>query len=50
MSHASQYNYTDLAAYLESERDSDLRHEYIDGQIYAMSGASELHNVVNAEL
>lgn len=50
MSHALQYNYTDLAAYLESERDSDLRHEYVDGQIYAMSGASELHNVVNAEL
>lgn len=50
MTEAIQYDYIDLTTYLENERDGHLRHEYIDGQIYAMSGASELHNVVNAEL
>lgn len=39
-----------FANYLSGECDGDMRHEYIDGDIYAMSVASELHNVVNAEL
>lgn len=50
MAHAIQYQYTDFEAYLEAERDGMTRHEYLDGEIYAMSGASELHNAVNAEL
>lgn len=32
--------------YLISERQSEIRHEYIGGEIYAMAGASEEHNVV----
>jgi Uma2 family endonuclease len=50
MAHAIRYQYTDFAEYLEAERDTTTRHEYVDGEIYAMSGASELHNAVNAEL
>lgn len=30
--------------YLEGELESDIRHEYIDGQVYAMVGASRNHN------
>src|SRR4051794_40148107 len=30
--------------YLEGERSSDIRHEYIDGAVYAMAGASLDHN------
>ncbi len=30
--------------YLKLEKSSDIRHEYVDGQIYAMSGASKRHN------
>ncbi|MDD1617146.1 MAG: Uma2 family endonuclease [Methylococcaceae bacterium] len=30
--------------YLALELDADMRHEYIDGQLYAMAGASERHN------
>ncbi|MGH8500081.1 MAG: Uma2 family endonuclease [Methylococcales bacterium] len=40
----------DFEDYLEGERDAQSRHEYVDGQIYAMGGASELHNTVAAEL
>ncbi|HPY40573.1 MAG TPA: Uma2 family endonuclease [Thiolinea sp.] len=50
MAQAIRYEYTDFADYLEAERDGSTRHEYLDGEIYAMSGASELHNAVNAEL
>jgi Uma2 family endonuclease len=30
--------------YLEGERDSQLRHEYVEGHVYAMAGASADHN------
>ncbi len=30
--------------YLAGERDSDVRHEYVSGQAYAMAGASARHN------
>lgn len=33
-----------VAEYLEFERDSKIRHEFIDGEIYAMAGASPSHN------
>ncbi|MDP1605889.1 MAG: Uma2 family endonuclease [Rhodocyclaceae bacterium] len=35
--------------YIEGELRSEIRHEYIDGQVYAMSGASRAHGlIVNA--
>ena len=35
--------------YLEGELHSDIRHEYIDGEVYAMGGASRAHAlIVNA--
>ena len=37
-----------LEEYLELERHSDLRHEFLDGFIHAMSGSSRRHNdIVN---
>jgi len=30
--------------YLEGELHSDIKHEYIDGEVYAMSGAKAAHN------
>jgi len=33
-----------IAEYLAGEKDSPVRHEYVDGQIYAMAGASDRHN------
>ena len=35
--------------YLSGEPRSEVRHEYIDGQVYAMTGASRAHGlIVNA--
>jgi Uma2 family endonuclease len=35
--------------YIEGELHSEIRHEYIDGQVYAMGGASRAHGlIVNA--
>jgi Uma2 family endonuclease len=33
-----------VAEYIEGERHSEVRHEYVDGHVYAMAGASDEHN------
>jgi Uma2 family endonuclease len=33
-----------VAEYLEGERESAVRHEYVQGEVYAMAGASDRHN------
>ena len=40
---------TDLSPedYLELENRSDIRHEYIDGEIYAMAGTGGIHNIIS---
>lgn len=36
--------------YLQHEKTSEARHEYIGGDIYAMAGASEKHNFISGNL
>lgn len=36
--------------YLEGELHSEIKHEYVDGQVYAMAGASTNHNRIVANL
>lgn len=38
------------AEYLEFERQSDFRHEYVDGEVFAMAGASDEHNLIVASI
>ncbi len=42
-------NYTEQE-YLELERKSDYKSEFFKGEIFAMSGASNLHNVITVNL
>jgi len=42
--------YLSVADYLEGERDGDIRHEYIDGQVYAMAGSGDRHNRISINL
>ena len=39
-----------VAEYLQAETESPVRHEYVDGQIFAMAGASDRHNRVSINL
>jgi Uma2 family endonuclease len=41
----SQPRYT-VEEYLAAERDSEERHEYLDGQVYAMAGESPEHGTI----
>lgn len=38
------------AEYLDGEIRSDIRHEFVDGRVYAMSGASRRHNEICGEI
>ncbi|MFT4256615.1 MAG: Uma2 family endonuclease [Pseudoxanthomonas sp.] len=41
--------FVSIEGYLAGEMDGEQRHEYIDGQVYAMGGASDRHGlIVNA--
>ena len=45
-----QFNYLSQAEYLQLEEQSDLKHEYIDGEVYAMAGASDRHVTIAGNL
>lgn len=42
--------YIPVDEYLEGELMSDVRHEYIGGEVYAMVGASDRHNLIAGNL
>lgn len=46
MSTATLVPYLSLQDYLLRERDSELRHEYLNGETLAMSGGSRAHNLL----
>ena len=39
-----------LAEYLEGEKISPIKYEYIDGEVYAMAGASDRHNRLSGNI
>lgn len=41
MSLGRQQEYISPEQYLEGEKFSEIRHEYVDGEVYAMSGGSD---------
>ena len=41
-----QQSFISVADYLAGEDGSELRHEYLDGQVYAMVGASDRHGLI----
>ena len=46
----SPLNLLTVEKYLKLEQDAEIRHEYVAGQIYAMAGASEAHNLIVTNL
>ncbi len=44
MTALQKLNFLTEQDYLAFELNADMRHEYVEGQIYAMAGASERHN------
>jgi Uma2 family endonuclease len=47
---APKYNYLTIQEYLEMERNSGEKHEYYEGEIFSMSGASINHNRISMNL
>ncbi|NCS38612.1 MAG: Uma2 family endonuclease [Microcystis aeruginosa BS13-10] len=42
----SNYNNLTPEEYLQFEEKSPIKHEYIEGQIYAMAGTTDTHNII----
>jgi hypothetical protein len=45
----TQFRYS-FEDYLAAEREAEIRHEYVDGQVFDMVGATENHNIIVANL
>jgi Uma2 family endonuclease len=43
-------DYISPEEYLEGEKISEVKHEYIDGEVYAMAGASDAHVTITGNL
>ena len=43
-------NYLSVEDYLRGEKISHIKHEYINGQVVAMAGASLKHNIISANI
>ena len=46
----SYYNYISPEEYLQGEETSPIKHEYRDGEVYAMAGASNIHVVITLNI
>jgi len=43
-------HFISVSEYLQGEQLSDIKHEYIDGDVYAMGGASRIHNIISGNV
>ena len=50
MATAAAYTYLTPEEYLAFERKADIKHEYCNGQFFAMSGASRAHNLISLNI
>jgi len=46
MSVAEKYSFLTVEDYLKAEESAKVRHEYIDGRVFAMTGANRRHNKI----
>ncbi len=50
MGYACKIQKLSIEEYLKDELTREIKHEYIDGQIYAMSGGTRNHNIISGNL
>lgn len=46
----SDRHHLTIPEYLELEEKSPIKHEYINGQVYAMAGTTDVHNTIALNL
>jgi len=49
MQQAQQLSFS-IKDYLKGELESDIRHEFYDGQVYAMTSAGRRHNLISGNI
>jgi Uma2 family endonuclease len=48
--HQAQQHPLSIKDYLAGELESDIRHEFYDGSVYAMAGAGRRHNIISLNI
>jgi Uma2 family endonuclease len=46
----SAVNFLTVEEYFQLEQTSEIRHEYVEGEVFAMAGASEEHNLITGNI
>ncbi|MGB3653854.1 MAG: Uma2 family endonuclease [Rivularia sp. (in: cyanobacteria)] len=46
----STVNFLTVEEYFQLEQTSEIRHEYVDGEVFAMAGANEEHNLITGNI
>jgi Uma2 family endonuclease len=47
---ARKHTFVSVSDYLDGDNDGVVRHEFVDGVLYAMAGASAKHNLIRSEI
>jgi Uma2 family endonuclease len=50
MTGAKKYTFVSVDDYLRDEDGADVKHEYVDGSVYAMGGARNAHNIISLNI
>lgn len=50
MTGAKKYTFVSVDDYLRDEDGADVKHEYVDGSVYAMVGARNAHNIISGNI
>jgi Uma2 family endonuclease len=50
MALSKDYQYISREEYLQGEKNSQIKHEYINGEVYAMAGASKAHIIIGGNI
>lgn len=50
MTGAKKYTFVSVDDYLRDEDSADVKHEYVDGSVYAMVGARNAHNIISGNI
>jgi len=50
MGEPAKHTWISVADYLEGEKYAEVRHEYVNGEVFAMVGTTKVHNLISLNM